>query len=264
MRALFFALAGLLTLAGPSAAQDLSDAEKAEIRDVIRDFLMEHPEVIEDAILELQRRNKEAEVAASREAIAAAEEQLLRDPRDFSVGPDDAPVQIVEFYDYNCSYCRRAAPWMKKLIEERGDKVRVVFKETPIFAYDKAGSDVGARAALAAKDEGKYLDLHFALMNAEGVVTPEDVERVSKEVGLDWRTLSKRMQDEKLSRLMVENLDLAHSVGMTGTPTFIINGEIVIGADIFALEQLIDQALADRAAADAGDAAAPDAAADLR
>jgi protein-disulfide isomerase len=260
MRAILIALAGLVTFAAPAAAQELNDAERAEIRDVIRAYLLEHPEVIEEAILELQRRNNEAEAAASREAIAAARDELLEDPLDFKVGPEDAPVQIVEFFDYNCSYCRRSAPWVKKLIEERGDQVRFVFKEAPIFAYDKEGSDFGARAALAAMDEGKYLDLHFALLDAEGVVTPADVERIAKDVGLDWRKLSKRMKADELQQQLVDNLDLGHRVGMTGTPTFIVNGEIIIGADFLGLEALIDQALeTETAETGGGEVPAPDA-----
>jgi len=107
-----------------AGAQDgLSDAQKDDVRSVVREYLLEHPEVIEEAIYELRARREIERAQRDREAIAALAPQLLNDPRDFSVGPADAPVQIVEFFDYNCPYCRLSASWVKETLERYPDQI---------------------------------------------------------------------------------------------------------------------------------------------
>jgi protein-disulfide isomerase len=248
MRVLFAAALSVLLTALPANAQSSADEafteeQRAALPGLIREYLLENPEVIEEAIIELQvRRDIEREEAA-RAAIASLEDLLHNDPRDFSVGPEDAPVQIVEFFDYNCPYCRASAPWLRETLEEHGDKIRVVFKEAPIFAESRESSSLSAQLAVAARDTGHYLDLHFALMEPSGTLPVSQVRHIAEEVGLDWDALEPVMESPETAQQLEDGLDLLDAIGATGTPAFIVNGELVQGADFDRLEALVAEAL---------------------
>ena len=114
--------------AGPTTTMS-----KSEIETLVKDYLLENPEIIRDAIIKLQEKEAVQEQELQRESIASAKDALENDPRDASIGPDDAKVTIVEFFDYNCGYCKRATPWVEEAVKKYGKDVRVVFKELPIL-----------------------------------------------------------------------------------------------------------------------------------
>ncbi len=249
LRKLFIAAAlGLSAGAGlPALAQDspFSTSEEEAVRQLVREYILENPEIIEEAIYLLQTQRDVAEAQRKRNAINDNWDALVNDPRDFSIGPEDAKVTVVEFFDYNCGYCKTSANWVRDLIEEHGEDVRVVFKETPIFASRYAGSTEAAKAALAAKQQDKYLDLHFALMDARGTLDPQQVNAIAKQQGLSMRWLTNAMKDEALDTQLEETLELASTIGLRGTPYFLINGEPIEGANIQRLEAQINAALAE-------------------
>ena len=191
-------------------AQAFTEEETDEIGRIVRAYLLEHPEVIEEAVIELQARRDAEDAEAARVAIAALSDELLFDPRDFSVGPEDAPVQIVEFFDYNCSYCRASAPYVRNLIETHPDDVRVVFKEAAIFADSNASSGPAAKAAVAAAklDPDRYLDLHFAFMDSSGTIPESQVRAIVESVGLNWRRIERVMKSPETEEQLVDTRDL--------------------------------------------------------
>lgn len=240
LAALSFSLTLSLAFAGSSSAQALSEEQRAEIRDIVRDYILENPSIIEEAIVALEEQRRAEEAEALRTAIAENQEQIFSSPAHFATGPEDAPVRIVEFFDYNCGFCRRSASWVRETIETHGDDVRFVFVESPIFLQSREGSGVAARAALAARNQDRYLDLHFALMEYDGAVTPEVVMSIAEEIGLDMERLTADMEDEALHAQLDANLDAADAVGLEGTPYFIVNGEPVRGARFEDLDALIE------------------------
>jgi protein-disulfide isomerase len=245
MRVLLAGLAGLLLLPSAVSAQPFGDAEQEEIRRIVREYLLENPEVIEEAIIELRARRDAEEAERQRAAIAELHDELYNDERDFSVGPVDAPVQIVEFFDYNCPYCRASASWVKSTIEAHPDKVRFVFKEAPIFQDSKESSDTAARAAVAAIGQERYLDLHFALMESSGTIPLSQVRRIAESVGLNWRNAQSVMDSPETTQQLQHGLDLLDAIGGAdaGTPAFVVNGELIRGADIERLEALVAAAV---------------------
>lgn len=247
MRRLLAALAFLPLLTLPVAAGDdepLTQAQIEAIRALVHDYIMSNPELVEDALIALDERREQERLEEQRAAIAAAQDRLLHDERDFAVGPEDARVTIVEFFDYNCAYCKRSADWVRETLDAYPQDVRFIFKETPIFADEVESSGYAARAALASQNQNKYLDLHFALMAVNGDMTIDQVKDVARSKGLNIRWLDRDAGEEGHDVHVEENLTLAREVGMRGTPTFIVNGELVGGAHLDRLDGLVQAGLA--------------------
>jgi protein-disulfide isomerase len=217
-------------------------AEPAELdpfEQRVREYLLRSPEVIMEALQILQERQRAAEVENLKRVIAERSEEILNDP-DAPVGGNPAgDVTLVEFFDYNCPYCRRVAPTVVKLKEADPD-LRLVYKEFPILG---PGSEFAARAALAARKQGKYVPFHNALMRATDQVTEQTVIEIAREVGLDIERLEQDMRDPAIEEAIARNLRLANALGINGTPSFVIGQEIVPGAaDLETLQDLIARA----------------------
>lgn len=210
--AALFAFASISAMAQPA----LTPVEEARVRALVREVLAANPELVEEALLEAQ---------AKRTARAAA--ALAADPRHFSVGPKNAAVTIVEFFDYQCGYCRAATPWVTAQTKRKD--ARVVFVEYPVVGG--AGSEEAARAALASIRQGKYLPFHQALMAHRGAFDSNAVNAVAKRAGLDVPRLRKDMYDSAVDQLLRANLERGSALGVTGTPAFFINGEFTSGYD---------------------------------
>jgi protein-disulfide isomerase len=205
----------------------------------VREYLLRNPEVIMEALQILQERQRAAEAEDVRRTIAERSEEILNDP-DAPVGGNPAgDVTLVEFFDYNCPYCRRVAPTVVEL-EEADPDLRLVYKEFPILG---PGSEFAARAALASRKQGKYVPFHNALMQASEQVTEESIMEIARTVGLDTDQLTADMQAPAIQEAIARNLRLANALGITGTPSFVIGQEIVPGAaDFRTLEDLIARA----------------------
>lgn len=237
------AIAATISVAGCAQAAP-SDLEKAEIEEVIRAYLLENPEIIQEALVELERKKAREEEQETVDALKDYADQLLRDPRDFSIGPKDAKVQIVEFFDYNCGFCKRSTDWVEDTIENHPDDVRFVFKELPVLTRADGTSYTAARAALAAGRQGKYARMHFALMG-ERALSEDRILTVAKAQGLDVEQLQKDMKDPAIMRQIEDTLDLGAKIpALTGTPFFIVNDQYVSGASMERLNKALDEALA--------------------
>jgi protein-disulfide isomerase len=186
-------------------------------------------------------------IAAKRDEIkssnAEQEVELLRDPSSPVGGNPRGDVALVEFSDYNCPYCRRVARLLAEA-EASDPMLRLVYKEVPILGPD---SLYAAKAALAAHRQGKYVAFHRALMDAKGVASEGLVLAVAARIGLDVARLKGDIEDPSIQAVIDRNLVLARTLGITGTPSFVIGDEIVRGAvDLKTMQTLVRQARAAR------------------
>ncbi|MEP1229640.1 MAG: DsbA family protein [Litorimonas sp.] len=228
----FFAMAGC----AQAQADAVSLTDKSQIEAIVKSYLLENPELIRDVLIELEAKQ-------GRETLAAVSDALHKDPRDVSIGPKDAKVTIVEFFDYNCGFCKKSTQWLKDTMEEHPNDVRVIFKELPILDGRSKTSRNAAKAALAASRQGKYSTMHFALM-AERSLTPERVRKMAAKAGLDMDKFDKDMNDAEIERQIDDTILLSDRIpALTGTPFFVIGDEFVSGANIAKLESILDKAL---------------------
>jgi protein-disulfide isomerase len=224
--------------AAPARAQ-APPVPREAIEQVIREFLMSHPEVIIESLRRAQQREREAARAKGRAAIATHRQALAQDP-DSPVGGNPAgDVTVVEFFDYRCPHCRRMAPLVKTLLAE-DPGVRLVYKEMPILGEE---SVIAARAALAARRQGKYTEAHDRLMAETGPLTRPAVLALLGAIGLDTDRLGADMDAPEIQTLIGRELALARALGIEGTPAFVIGSELVVGAvELGVLRDLIGRA----------------------
>jgi protein-disulfide isomerase len=209
-------LFALFAAPAASSAQTFNAQEQAEIRAIVRDYLVRNPDVLREALDALAERTD-----------SERWQRMKSDPRDFSMGPGNAPIVIVEFFDYRCPYCHAATEWVSDIARTRRD-VRVVFKEFPILSE---ASMEAARAAIAALPQGRYWAFHRALMGFRGDLTSERIDQLARQSGIDVPRMRRAMESPEVTRLLEENRALAVDIGNTATPLFIINGEQVSGFD---------------------------------
>ena len=225
-----------LGLSGCAEAGSAGNLNKDEVREIVREYLLENPEIIREALIELQKKEDLA-------SINAVRDQILHDPRDVTIGPDDAKVTIVEFFDYNCSFCKRSTDWLVKAVEEHPDDIRVIFKEMPLLDGRTKTSRNAARAALAANEQGKYFDMHVALM-AERSLTKERVLKIAENLGMDTKQLEKDMEKPEFENLIEDTMVLGNRIQpLTGTPFFMINDQYLSGANTAKLRQMLAEEL---------------------
>jgi len=196
------------------------------IRQIVHDYLVEHPEVLleaQQALIEQRRRQASNQ---ARSAIDANANELYRDPESPVGGNPEGKVTLVEFFDYRCVHCRRTKPILDQVLDQHSD-VRIVYKEFPILGE---GSVRAAKAALAARNQGKYFALHDALMAASGEFTHARIMEIAAAAGLDTARLSNDMNDPSIVTTLRRNHRLANALGIDGTPNFVIKDELIKGA----------------------------------
>jgi protein-disulfide isomerase len=223
----------------PALAQAPAAPDRAAIEKIVREYLIQNPEVLVEAMNELRRRQEEAAGEASQRAIGAHKKELFEDAASPVGGNAKGDVTLVEFFDYHCGYCKQVHEPMLTLMRE--DKnLRVVFKEMPILAPE---SRVAAAGALAAQKQGKYMEMHNALMTARGKLTKDRVLALAKEQKLDVARLEKDMETPEIQGAIDRNLKLAAAIGVDGTPAFIIGDQFAPGAlPIEQLREMVAQA----------------------
>ena len=201
------------------------EVQKREIRKIVRDYLMQNPDVIVEAIQEMRRRDEAARLAATTKAIAGNRDALLRNAADPVGGNRQGTATVVEFFDYNCGWCKRAYPHLLAAVKADG-KVRIVFKEYPILA---PSSRLAARAALAAARQGKYREMHDRLMRYRGALDEAKIMAIAERTGLDIPRLKADMAAREIEAAIAANLELAGRLGISGTPAFVIGGKMIPG-----------------------------------
>jgi protein-disulfide isomerase len=238
---LFLMLLGLAA-ALPAAAQNPPSAlDKEAVEKIVRDYLLANPELLIEAMQELEKKQNARRQAAADRAIVEQRAQIFDDPDSPVGGNPKGDVTIVEFFDYHCGYCKQVQPVLTQVLSE-DKQVRVIYKELPILSEN---SRYAALAALAAARQGKYVELHNALMENRGQVTRERLTQLAATLKLDAKKLLKDMEDEKLGSQIDKNLDLARVLNVTGTPGFLIGKKLVPGAiDYSTMKRLVQEARA--------------------
>ncbi len=234
-------LAGLM--AAPVGAQDdqaskFSPAEEDAIRQLVRDYLLANPEVLMEAAQVYRERQQEIQQQQAREALVSRREELDQDPDSPVLGNPDGDVVVVEFFDYRCPYCVRVAEPLREAVEDDGN-IRLVMKEFPILGPE---SMVAARMALAAEKQGKYEELHFAMMTVSGKLTEAKAFKIAEKIDLDMDQLRRDMEAPEIDAMLQRNFALAQALQINGTPAFVIGDEVVRGAiDMTTLRQIVGQ-----------------------
>lgn len=224
IRATLFATTLFLLASGADAAE-FNAKQRDEIGTIVRDYLLKNPEVLLDVSQELERRQKLAEGENRKAALTANADEIFRSPDDFVTGPPGGDVTMVEFFDYNCPWCKKSMPILKSLLES--DKgLKLVLKEFPILGEN---SEYAARAAIAAKAQGKYLEFHIAMYEHEGKLDPGGVDGIAQSLGLDMAKLKADMELPAVADIISRNRKLAETLGINGTPGFVIDDEIIPG-----------------------------------
>jgi protein-disulfide isomerase len=209
------------------------------IERIVHDYLLRNPQVILDAVEKLeQKRNDEAQ-AAAKSAITERRNELLHDPDTPVAGNPNGDVTIVEFFDYRCPYCKQVEPALAQLRKD-DPQLRFAYKEFPILGPE---SVIASRAALAARKQDKYQQLHDALMHAHGRLDEATVLKIGAEAGLDVKRLKADMDSPDIEDIIGRNMDLARALNITGTPGFLVGDQLVPGAvDLPTLKKLVAEA----------------------
>jgi protein-disulfide isomerase len=226
------ALLALAVLAAPvsASAQGFTDTQRSDIEAIIKSYLVAHPEVLEEAMNELQKRQTAAETAKHEAGIAQNAEAIFDSPRGVTLGNKDGDVTFVEFFDYNCGYCKRAMGDMLDLMKN-DPKLKVVLKEFPVLSE---GSVEAAKVAVAVRMQDptgkKYLDFHQKLLGGRGVADKARAMAAAKDAGLDVARIEKDLASPEVKATLAENMKLADDMGLNGTPSYVIGKQIVVGA----------------------------------
>lgn len=224
-RLLFAASLTVLSFSAPTSAGTFNDGQKAEINEMIRGYLLEHPEILREMAEKLEVNDKKAEDDLRGKALVTYKDQVFKGAADPSVGNAKGNVTIVEFMDYNCGWCKKSMSEVSGLVESDKD-IHVIFKDFPIFGEH---SEYAARAALAAAKQGKYWDLHRAMFSHEGQVTTEVVNELASGMGLDMAKLKTDIESKETADQIAANMELGKQLAINGTPAFVIDDQVYGG-----------------------------------
>jgi protein-disulfide isomerase len=233
MRSMRFSVAMtamLLVLAVPAARGETpSDpAERARVKELVREILKENPEMVLEALQTLEAREHDEANAKSARLLGQYRDRIEHDPQDPVAGNPQGDVTVVEFFDFRCPYCKQVSDHLFETVKDDG-KVRLVLKDLPILGRE---SVIAARAALAAMNQGqaKYLAFHHALVAERGPLDEANVMRIATQVGLDTARIKADMTKADIDAHIKRNLELAHELDVRGTPAFVIGDELIPGA----------------------------------
>lgn len=229
---------GSTPAASTSDAGPFSPEQKQAIERIVKDYLLQNPDILIEVGKELERRQATMQVAEQKRLIVENKGQIFTAPTDFVLGNPNGDITVVEFFDYNCGWCKRAVDEVSKLAA--GDSnVKIVFKEFPIFGEN---STVAAKAAMASLKQGKYWDFHRALMK-ERQVTKDNVFQIAEKVGLDVPKLRADMNNPEYDAAIKSTSEIAQALGIEGTPGFIVDAKVNVGyLPLDGLQQLIGEA----------------------
>ncbi|MDA8231666.1 MAG: DsbA family protein [Magnetospirillum sp.] len=237
-----FVVLGLGFAASPAIAQEdvpLTPKQVDGVRKIVRDYLMEHPEVIGEAIEALREKMRLQAEADAKKSIDAYKEELFNGKDDPVAGNPKGDVTLVEFFDYNCPFCKQSMEPLLDAVKADG-KVKVVFKEFPILTDD---SMVASRVALAAKKQGKYDEVYRAFMKYRGQLDEKAIWRLAAEAGVNVDQARKDAASPEIQKQIRRNQEIAHALDIGGTPTFIVGDHILSSAlDQGGFKQLFESA----------------------
>ncbi len=237
LAALSMFVTGCSTIANETKSASVPPQEPIDV--AIERYIRVHPEVIEQSLQALEAKREAELKERQKAALKEKQEELLHDPASPVSGNPKGEIALVEFYDYRCGYCKKAAPAVTEL-QKVDSRVRVVYKDFPILGES---SELAAKAALASQAQGKHQAFHEALFAFHGDMTKDEILKIAIAVGLDAKRLEADMANPKWQIVIAKNRALARELGISGTPGFIVGTELVPGwLDLNGLKELIARA----------------------
>ncbi len=212
------AIGSMLAAPVMASASEFTAGQREEIGSLVREYLINHPEVLREAFDALEKKQKTS-------GLVSAADELYRHEGDLVAGNPDGKVTLVEFFDYNCGYCKRSLPDIMRLLKQDKD-LKLIMKEWPILG---PGSLYASRAALASRVQGKYWEFHLALMSQRHV-DQASVLDVAGQIGLDVDRLKADMNSPAVLKTIKANMSTADTLGIQGTPAFVIGDQLFPGA----------------------------------
>jgi len=221
------------TDAGPAPVEEaksgtfsnLSELDKAHLNRLIKDYILANPSIVNQALQISRARQEIRSDQSEAQLFNAHAEGLFNDPNSYSVGPDDADVTIVEFFDYRCGFCKKAHPVVTNLMAS-DPNIKLIYKEYPILGQV---SLLASQAAMASKRQGKYETFHKNIYQNRGSLTMDRIYAIAAESGLDVEQLKTDMQDPAINDAILKNKELGKSLKINGTPTFVVGNRIIKG-----------------------------------
>jgi protein-disulfide isomerase len=228
--AISLAAAMLLAVPAAASAQSFSPEQRQEVESIIKAYILAHPEVMQDVLATIEKRQQEAEAEKSHKTIVDNKTTIFSSPHQVVLGNPNGSVTMVEFFDYNCTYCKRALTDMLTLLDSNPD-LKFVLKEFPVLGE---GSVEAARVAVAARMQDptgrKYLEFHQKLLGGRGRADKLRALAVAKEVGFDMARLEQDMNGDEVKATLAEDMKLADALGINGTPSYVVGEELIVGA----------------------------------
>lgn len=213
-----------------ASAQTFSSSQRGEIEKIVKEYLLSHPEILEEVSAELSKRQAVAEAEKHQAAVKDNADLIFNSPRGVVLNNQKGDVNFVEFFDYNCGYCKHAMADMLNLMKS-DPKLRVVLKEFPVLG---PGSVAAAQVAIAVRMQDpsgkKYLDFHQKLLGSRGQADKARALAAAKEAGLDMARIEKDMVSPEVKATLEENFKIAEAMGLNGTPSYVIGNQVVVGA----------------------------------
>ncbi len=225
-------VAALLAFTAPQTARaaEFSEPQKTEIQSIVREYLVAHPEVLQEAMQEFEKRQGVAEAEKHKAAVKEYSQAIFSSPRQVNLGNPDGNVTFVEFFDYNCGYCKRAMSDMLTLLKD-DPKLKVVLKEFPVLG---PGSVEAAQVAIAVRMQDKtgkkYLEFHQKLLGGRGQADKAHAMAAAKDVGMNMAQLEKDLASPEIKATLEETFKVAEALGMNGTPSYVIGSDVIVGA----------------------------------
>ena len=222
---------GLAFAASPAVrAQSFTADQRVEIERVIREYLLSHPELLQDVMAELEKRQSAADNEKHQAAIKEYSSAIFTSARQITLGNPQGDVTIVEFFDYNCGYCKRALNDMLELLKN-DSKLKFVLKEFPVLGEGSVqAAQVAAAARMQDKSGKKYLEFHQKLLGGRGQADKTRALATAKEAGFDVARIEKDMTSDEVKAQLEESFKLAEALGLNGTPSYVVGREVVVGA----------------------------------
>lgn len=225
------AVTALALLAGQAQATDLTamtEAERAAFGNEVRQYLLQNPEVILEAVNLLEQRQADAAARADLELVKANEQALFNDGYSWVGGNPDGDITLVEFMDYRCGYCRKAVPEVAELLKTDGN-IRLIVKEFPILGDASLISSRFAIATRLVAGNDAYAQVHDALLELQGEVNDTVLGRLAEGLGLDAPAILAKMDSDEVNAELTQNHQLAQQLRISGTPTFVLHDEMLRG-----------------------------------
>ena len=219
----------MIGTAKPVGAAEFSTPQRSEIGTIVREYILANPEVIKDAIIELQRREKADEVASRDKVLSGSADTLFRSEHQGVIGNPNGKITLVEFFDYNCGYCKKSLADVARLAKENPD-LRIVLKDFPVLGQ---GSIEAAQVEAAVRNQfsgDKFFDFHGRLLGAKGAIGKTQAVAIAKDMGADMPRLDSDMRKPGVSQGIAEVMGIAEKLSLNGTPSWVLGNEVIVGA----------------------------------